>query len=159
MQIMLKTWNELRARHGFCSDPYDPRDNILAGAAYLREMRDRYGAPGFLAAYNAGPGRYDRHLAAGRVLPAETNDYVSKLAPMIEDDRNRRRIAVVAKSSSWTCSPLFAVRIANDATVDRPSPSVLSGRRSIGRAVVDLSARAPHSVGPFARRATGARSQ
>jgi hypothetical protein len=28
-----------------------PRDNILAGAAYIHEMHDRYGLPGFLAAY------------------------------------------------------------------------------------------------------------
>src|SRR5688572_12183654 len=55
MQIMPATWAELRARYGLGSNPYDPRDNIMAGAAYLREMYDRYGSPGFLAAYNAGP--------------------------------------------------------------------------------------------------------
>jgi hypothetical protein len=32
MQIMPKTWTELRARYGLGADPYDPRDNILAGA-------------------------------------------------------------------------------------------------------------------------------
>jgi soluble lytic murein transglycosylase-like protein len=47
MQIMPKTWTELRARYGLGADPYDPRDNILAGAAYIRELYDRYGAPGF----------------------------------------------------------------------------------------------------------------
>jgi soluble lytic murein transglycosylase-like protein len=52
MQIMPKTWTELRARYGLGADPFDPRDNILAGAAYIRELYDRYGAPGFLAAYN-----------------------------------------------------------------------------------------------------------
>ena len=62
MQIMPKTWTELRARYGLGANSYDPRDNILAGAAYIRELYDRYGAPGFLAAYNAGPGRYERHL-------------------------------------------------------------------------------------------------
>ena len=50
MQIMPKTWTELRARYRLGSDPYDPRDNILAGTAYLREMHDRYGTPKFLAA-------------------------------------------------------------------------------------------------------------
>ena len=59
MQILPDTWSELRARYGLGRDPFDPRDNILAGAAYLREMHDRYGSPGFLAAYNAGPQRYD----------------------------------------------------------------------------------------------------
>ena len=55
MQVMPATWAELRVRHRLGGNPYDPRDNILAGAAYLREMHDRYGSPGFLAAYNAGP--------------------------------------------------------------------------------------------------------
>ena len=68
MQIMPKTYAELRARYHLGSNPYDPRDNILAGAAYLREMHDRYGSAGFLAAYNAGPDRYDEHLATGRPL-------------------------------------------------------------------------------------------
>ena len=59
MQIMPATWAELRVRHRLGGDPYDPRDNILAGAAYLREMHGRYGSPGFLAAYNHRPGRYE----------------------------------------------------------------------------------------------------
>lgn len=82
MQVMPKTYGELRVRHGLGPDPFDPRDNILAGAAYLRELHDRYGAPGFLAAYNAGPARYEAHLA-GRALPAETRAYVAALAPLI----------------------------------------------------------------------------
>ena len=55
MQIMPDTWSELRSRYGLGADPYDPHDNIIAGAAYLRELHDRYGERGFLAAYNAGP--------------------------------------------------------------------------------------------------------
>lgn len=73
MQVMPDTWDHLRARHGLGRDPFDPRDNILAGTAYLREMWDRYGTvAAMLAAYNAGPGRYDAYLQTGRVLPAET---------------------------------------------------------------------------------------
>src|SRR5216684_1925674 len=56
MQIMPYTWAGLRLRYRLGRDLRDPHDNILAGAAYLREMHDRYGAAGFLAAYNAGPG-------------------------------------------------------------------------------------------------------
>ena len=58
-------------------------DNIFAGAAYLRELHDRYGSPGFLAAYNAGPTRYEDHLATGRPLPAETRAYVANVGPLI----------------------------------------------------------------------------
>lgn len=81
MQVMPETYAELRVKHGFGPDPFEPRDNILAGAAYLAEMFSRYGAPGFLAAYNAGPRRYEEHLFRGRPLPDETTDYVARLAP------------------------------------------------------------------------------
>nr|WP_218823645.1 lytic transglycosylase domain-containing protein [Inquilinus limosus] len=79
MQIMPETWAGLRDRYGLGADPYDPRDNILAGAAYLREMHDRYGYPGLFAAYNAGPRRLDEHLSGGRSLPAETRAYLAAL--------------------------------------------------------------------------------
>lgn len=81
MQVMPQTYAELRVKHGFGPDPFDRHDNILAGAAYLADMFRRYGAPGFLAAYNAGPGRYEEHLARGRPLPVETTKYVARLAP------------------------------------------------------------------------------
>jgi hypothetical protein len=83
MQVMPQTYAELRGRYGLGADPYHPRDNILAGAAYLREMYDRFGARGFLAAYNAGPARYQQHLVDGRPLPLETRAYVAKLAPAV----------------------------------------------------------------------------
>ncbi len=81
MQVMPATYAELRAKYDLGPDPFDPRDNILAGAAYLAEMFARYRSPGFLAAYNAGPRRYEDHLLGGRPLPAETTDYVARLAP------------------------------------------------------------------------------
>lgn len=80
MQIMPATWAELRRAHGFGPDPHDPRDNIMAGAAYLKAMHDRFGYPGLFAAYNAGPGRYAEHLRTGRPLPAETRAYIVQLA-------------------------------------------------------------------------------
>lgn len=84
MQIMPETWDELRTRHGFGSDPFLPSDNILAGTAYLREMLNRYGSLELmLAAYNAGPGRLDDHLATGRPLPNETVEYVANLLPQL----------------------------------------------------------------------------
>jgi hypothetical protein len=82
MQVMPATYAELRGRYGLGSDPYHPRDNILAGAAYLREMHERFGAPGFLAAYNAGPRRVEEYLS-GRPLPAETVAYVASIAPRL----------------------------------------------------------------------------
>ena len=83
MQIMPDTYDDLRQRYALGGDPFEPRDNIMAGAAYIREMADRYGAPGFLAAYNAGPSRMDSFLIGGEPLPDETVNYVASIAPRI----------------------------------------------------------------------------
>jgi soluble lytic murein transglycosylase-like protein len=109
MQIMPDTWTGLRLRYRLGRNPRDPRDNILAGAAYLREMHDRYGAAGFLAAYNAGPGRYAEYLATGRPLPAETLAYVATLAPLIGGDPVNRGVVIAAGATAWIRAPLFAV--------------------------------------------------
>lgn len=79
MQVMPRTYAELRRRHGLGADPQDPRDNILAGTAYLREMWACFGVPGAFAAYHAGPVRVADHLASGRPLPAETRRYLARL--------------------------------------------------------------------------------
>lgn len=79
MQLMPATWAAMRNANGLGADPYDPRDNILAGAAYLRAMYDRFGYPGLFAAYNAGPARYADHLATGRALPGETRAYLAQV--------------------------------------------------------------------------------
>ncbi|RUW87301.1 lytic transglycosylase domain-containing protein [Mesorhizobium sp. M8A.F.Ca.ET.059.01.1.1] len=80
MQLMPGTYEELRVEHALGRDPHDPRDNILAGTAYLRAMFDRFGFPGLFAAYNAGPDRYEAHLASGKPLPKETVWYLAKLS-------------------------------------------------------------------------------
>ena len=83
MQVMPETYAELRARYGFGADPFEPHDNIMAGAAYMRELYDVYGAPGFLAAYNAGPRRLDDYLTRHRALPDETRRYVANVGPSV----------------------------------------------------------------------------
>jgi hypothetical protein len=83
MQIMPDTFDELRQRYALGGDPFEPHDNIMAGAAYIREMYDRYGAPGFLAAYNAGPYRLEGYLGGGDSLPDETINYVASIAPRL----------------------------------------------------------------------------
>jgi D-alanyl-D-alanine carboxypeptidase len=86
MQLMPATYGGLRARYGLGDDPFEPHDNIMAGTAYIREMADRYGAPGFLAAYNAGPERLDSYLANGNPLPDETVGYLTAIAPRLGPD-------------------------------------------------------------------------
>ena len=83
MQVMPQTFDLLQQRYQLTSDPYEPRNNIAAGTAYIREMYDRYGAPGFLAAYNAGPDRLDAYLTDGTPLPDETVNYVASIAPRL----------------------------------------------------------------------------
>lgn len=143
MQIMPATWRALSARYALGSDAYEPRASIMGGTAYIREMYDRYGAPGFLAAYNAGPGRYENHLTTGRPLPLETRSYVAKIAPAIGHalaptrERAVQTIRVTATApvaARWTEAPLFAgdagrtnatlahsVQPSSEATIERQS--------------------------------------
>ncbi|MDJ0847638.1 MAG: lytic transglycosylase domain-containing protein [Myxococcota bacterium] len=70
MQLMPATARELGV---VCS--FDPRENVLGGARYLRQMRDRLGSwPRALAAYHAGP----RAVERGRI-PGETRRYVKRI--------------------------------------------------------------------------------
>jgi soluble lytic murein transglycosylase-like protein len=136
MQIMPATFSELRLRHQLGRDPYDPHDNILAGTAYLRELYDRYGSPGFLAAYNAGPGRYEASLK-GRPLPAETRAYVATLRPFWGGgDAPGALTAGHAKAVSWKVAPLFIVPSGSMAAFGLPSgeaPSVEVSSSSLVR--------------------------
>jgi hypothetical protein len=129
MQVMPDTWAELRVRYSLGRNPYDPHDNILAGTAYLREMWDRYGnVAAMLAAYNAGPARYDEHRATGRPLPAETRAYVALLAPILRGERPSKISAAVGKPLDWRESTVFVARNGDASSVDHLPP----GRRSGG---------------------------
>jgi hypothetical protein len=100
MQVMPTTYDELRMRHQLGDDPYDPHNNILAGTAYIREMYDRFGAPGFLAAYNAGPDRVDSYLAGRGALPGETVNYLAAITPNLGTDVPRSGPFAVASARS-----------------------------------------------------------
>lgn len=107
MQLMPATWREIREQLALGDDPFDPRDNVLAGAFYLRRLHDRFGFEGGLAAYNAGPQRYLEHLTTGRALPAETRAYVAAI---------RRRLALGPADPAppvrdWRAAPLFVLPI------------------------------------------------
>ena len=151
MQIMPRTWAELRARHGLGANPYDPRDNILAGAAFLRELHDRYGSPGFLAAYNAGPGRYEDHLATGRPLPDETRAYVAAIATLIGEGRIEDTIAIASVARSWTEGPIFVGQDQGAPSFDDVSASARPNRSPSSHRVVDMSALVPRSDSLFVR--------
>lgn len=153
MQIMPRTWADLRDRHRLGADPYDPHDNIIAGAAYIRELYDRYGSPGWIAAYNAGPGRYEDSLK-GRPLPAETRAYVANVAPSLGGGDAQAPVLIAAADPlAWTHAPLFIAQ-----SQRRPTTAPMPDERSSNDAgttpdVRDVSAIVPQSGGLFVARA------
>jgi soluble lytic murein transglycosylase-like protein len=71
MQLMPATAQDLNV-----SDPFDPKQNVSAGARYLKQLMDRYGGDieRALGAYNAGPSRVDRTGGVPQIR--ETQNYV-----------------------------------------------------------------------------------
>ncbi len=111
MQLMPETWGDMRARYGLGADPYNPHDNILAGAAFLRILRDRFGEEGAFAAYNAGPARYAAYLQGAGPLPAETRAYLAR---------------ITTKGSSQTALPAVGslfIRLSTSTESSRFSPA------------------------------------
>lgn len=158
MQIMPGTWVELSARYDLGIDPLDPHANILAGAAYLREMLDRFGLVGFLAAYNAGPRRYEDHLATGQPLPGETLAYTATLASLIGDHPGNRghcaRQHTILQQDS-----VFAKQSGN-APFAGPSALAKDVRRLLKpSSSANSLALAPHAAGLFVQRSNDARSR
>lgn len=144
MQIMPGTWASLTARHRLGSDPFDPRANILAGAAYLRAMWDRYGdIRMMLAAYNAGPGRADAYASGRRGLPAETIAYVAKIAPELHASASTAAPWLTSSPAlGWRDAGLFAERNlpSDDAQPASPSGTAAPARAAGASIFIPLSA-------------------
>ncbi len=109
MQLMPGTWRDMQKMLGLGDDPNDPHDNILAGAAYLRLMYDRFGYPGLFAAYNAGPRRYSAALALARPLPSETRAYVAAATSgsVVSTTKGRQLFAVRSEARAPSDEPLL----------------------------------------------------
>ena len=110
MQLMPGIWVELSVRNGLGLDPFDPRDNILAGTAYLKEMHDRFGSAGFLAADHAGPARYEQHLETGQPLPPATIAYVTAVTPLLGNEQTKHTAFRIKRAGPWREAPLFVER-------------------------------------------------
>nr|WP_226633692.1 lytic transglycosylase domain-containing protein [Novosphingobium profundi] len=119
MQIMPATWRALRAELGLGTDPDNPRDNILAGAWYLKTLHERFGYPGLFAAYNAGPTRYQAYIE-GRALPAETRAYLAAMG--IENEG-------LASRDGEGASPLFVSSSGRDRDGDPASSQAAKASR------------------------------
>jgi hypothetical protein len=83
MQLMPEVAKELGV-----TDPFDPRQNILAGSRLLRTLLDLHkgNLSLTLASYNAGPGTVKKYR--NKVPPfKETRNYVKQITEWIEDER------------------------------------------------------------------------
>jgi hypothetical protein len=87
MQLMPETYNDMRAQYGLGKNPYDPHDNIMAGTAYLRFLRAKYGYPQMFAAYNDGPGNLEARMMGRGLLPNETQNYVAHITNVLAGDK------------------------------------------------------------------------
>jgi Transglycosylase SLT domain len=149
MQIMPETWADLRARYHLGADPFDAYDNIIAGTAYLRELYDHYGSPGFLAAYNAGPARWEDHLARGKPLPVEIRDFLVRLTPIAGADASDDPALDASTARSWTGAPLFPTLAANATNSKRATSELQVAHSTNSRSAPNSVHRAPQSNGLF----------
>lgn len=74
MQLMPATAQQFRV-----SDPFDPEQNVQAGAAYLKQLLNKFNGDLRLAlvGYNAGPNRAGQ--SGGASYPFETQNYVTSI--------------------------------------------------------------------------------
>ena len=85
MQLMPELSDEIGV-----SDAFDPRENIMGGARYLKRLLDHHDGnlDLALASYNAGPGNVERY---GGVPPfRETRNYVKTIKQILQREENQR---------------------------------------------------------------------
>ncbi|MDR3517282.1 MAG: lytic transglycosylase domain-containing protein [Azospirillaceae bacterium] len=133
MQLVPGTYDEMRAKYGLGPDPYNPRDNIMAGTAYIREMYEVFGSPGFLGAYNCGPACYGDFVAGARHLPAETRNYIKmgqvrvasaepKNRGVIEADPSHPGVMTAMREQVQIASATPDLTVPEPAAVTPPAP-------------------------------------
>jgi len=94
-QLMPQTAKRLGVK-----DPFNPDENLNAGAKYLKELYQRYRDWKLaLAAYNAGEGAVEKF---GRKVPPyqETKDYVKKILSRtgkLKEKKRKKRYRIVVK--------------------------------------------------------------
>ena len=94
------------------TDPFDPKQNLMGGAKFLRQLMDRFGGDvsKALAAYNAGPGAVQRYNG---VPPyAETQSYVQRVTAYANEYRQASTTAApAATSAALSASPLVTAAL------------------------------------------------
>ncbi|MBV8191058.1 MAG: lytic transglycosylase domain-containing protein, partial [Alphaproteobacteria bacterium] len=103
----------------------------------------------FLAAYNAGPDRYEEYVATGRPLPSESVSYMANVASLLEIIGNRTAADALAEPT-WAASPLFVMRPNASSAVSGPHSRAPTPSLPIVQEVRASDALIPHSEGLFA---------
>jgi soluble lytic murein transglycosylase-like protein len=119
MQLMPGTYAQMRAQIGLGANPYNPHDNILAGAAYLRWLYQKYGYPAMFAAYNDGPGNLEQRLMRGRLFPQETRNYISRIFTSLNGGTRDSGVANFTRPNGQTVQ----IRVAEANAVRAPLPA------------------------------------
>lgn len=143
MQIMPPTWSYLTRRYGLGSDPWNPRMNMIGGALYLAEMVRQFGYPGAYAAYNAGPGRYQRHVRNGVPLPAETIAYTAQITGRAQGVYRVQEAGAAPLAPRWQDAALFVPPAAPQPAAPRTGVREVEGDDVGPRAV------SPHALFPL----------
>jgi hypothetical protein len=129
MQLMPETYEDMRRAYGLGKDPYDPHDNIIAGTAYLRFLRGKYGYPQMFAAYNDGPGNLEARLKNGHMLPMETQLYLVNVVSTVETGHRATgglSVSLTRPDGSKVAIDAGSVTAVRAAFPDEYTPGVLS---------------------------------
>lgn len=137
MQLMPGT-----ARLLGCADPFDPAQNVDAGARYLRQLLDQFGDVALaLAAYNAGPHVVERY---GGIPPyRETVAYVEKVQRLWREVRERWVAGEVVGEAAGTATGCVAPPAAAGAAAG-PAPAPACGTVPVS---TDEAVRIPAAAG------------
>jgi hypothetical protein len=129
MQLMPETYEDMRRAYRLGKDPYDPHDNIIAGTAYLRFLRGKYGYPQMFAAYNDGPGNLEARLKSGHMLPMETQLYLVNVVSTVETGHRATgglSVSLTRPDGSKVAIDAGSVTAVRAAFPDEYTPGVLS---------------------------------
>lgn len=122
-------WAGYRSQLRLSDGSYDAWGNIMAGAAYLRDLYDRDGVMGFLAAYQASPERHEESMRDGRPHRRETLDYIVRVQRDI--GRIGSRSPHLASLAAPGESPIFVTLTVRHSVRPHPLKHALDRKRVV----------------------------